>query len=1333
MRPIPSLRLLLPVVALLLLLFAAAPPAAAAEKPTLGLRYATLTPDNQHVVFAYRGDIWIAPVDGKSNARRLTIHEAQDTIPRVSPDGKTIAFISRRGGGYDVYTVGIDGGMPKQITFHSAGEVLCDWSPDGKRLLVLTARHPSFAGLDLYEVDLTGGTPRRITRDGGREGTYAADGKKIVYVRGFNTIYQDNYTGSANYDIYTVDGPGALPKQLTQTDGNERWPCFSKDGKTIWFVAEEKGVANFYALPAEGGKRTQVTKFKQDVWRPDLGWDGKTVVFEQSGLLYTADLTAKAPKATPIPVVVKSDVRHSGIEIRQITKGPEQVHVSPGGDTLAFSVHGDIWTLPASGGEGRRRTEGKDKDEWPRFSPDGRSIAYQSDKGGDSNIWLLDLKTGQKRQLTKHRADDYFHAWSPDGEKLVFSSERSGNRDIWTLEIDSGRLEQITRDKAPDDDPAFSPDGQWIAFDSGREGSQAIYVVPAEGGDPRRVTTDSGFLQVPSWSPDGSMLVYESFNAANGGSLGLYVISSRGGPSVQLTRNGSGAIWSPKGDYIFHTIRRNGSTEIYRTPAPTSIDLSERVPFAGRIEVDRRTEFGDLFDEVWTHLKEGFYDPKMHGVKWDDMKEKYRPIAVEAEIKGEFHNVINQLLAELGASHLGIRGGQEPTHTVRPKRSRSGHLGLEFASEPVKGGGLRVEHVLPGGPADELGLRVGDVVTRLGRKRLRASTNLDSILTDAEGKELSITFRPFTPDGLGTERRRTIEAASWRTVAMRNFANWVKKNAKFVKDETKGKAGYVHLDMMNPANLNKFRQAVAGWNRSKKIKGMVLDVRFNGGGNIHIPLMQILTAKPLMQFQPRGLPKVKQPSLYWDKPVVVLINERSFSDAEVFPDAFRAAKIGKIVGAPTAGGVIGTTDVQLSDGSTLRIPRVGYYSMDGTKLEGQGVRPDILVIETPEDRRTGTDRQLAKAVEVILAEIAALKKTEKPTKPEKTKPEKTPKTPKTPETPAKPPKTPVAKAGPKTPLADVRVGEWVRYRVTFGGAVTVLKHQVVSVSDGMVRFETTVEQGGEFLPPLPDEIEIQPILESLPALGRVVSSKVGREKVLEVLADVLSVSVEWGDIPVEVVFTNAVPALGLFVARAGGETVLEAVAWGGPEAPAATPVAEAKPEPKPEPKPDPKPEPKPEPESEPEPEPEPEAEASTAPQIPNPLYDAQPGEWIKLKQSAGGLEAYMILEVVDADEESVTIHMSIEQGDRHMDGPEREAERERYIELTDPDEVQVRHEKATVGDTEFDCTVLTRTNPRGVEVEQWISNDVPVTGLVKIVRGGEVIRELVEWGTDGAP
>ena len=207
-----------------LLLSATAAPAAAAEKYTRGLRYPSLTPDGKSVVFGYRGDIWITTVDGKAPARRLTIHEAQDTLPRVSPDGKTIAFSSQRDGGFDIYLIPVSGGEAKRLTWHSDMEIVCDWSPDGKKILFASGRDPSLYRIDLYEISVKGGATRRITRDGGRDGSYSSDGKTVVYVRGFNTIYQDDYAGSANYDLHTIPVAGGIPTRLVKSQGNERFP-----------------------------------------------------------------------------------------------------------------------------------------------------------------------------------------------------------------------------------------------------------------------------------------------------------------------------------------------------------------------------------------------------------------------------------------------------------------------------------------------------------------------------------------------------------------------------------------------------------------------------------------------------------------------------------------------------------------------------------------------------------------------------------------------------------------------------------------------------------------------------------------------------------------------------------------------------------------------------------------------------------------------------------------------------------------------------------------------------------------------------------------------------
>lgn len=1318
--------------AALLLLVAA--PAQAAEKYTRGLRYPSLTPDGKQVVFGYRGDIWVANTDGKSPARRLTIHEAQETLPRVSPDGKTVIFASARMGGYDLYTMPIIGGEATRVTFNGAGEIPCDWSPDGKKILFASNRDPSLFRWDLYEKPIAGGAVRRITRDGGRDGCYSADGKHVVYARGFNTIYQDDYEGSANYDIHIIPTAGGIPKRLTKTEGNERYPVFSKDGKEIWFVAEEKRVANFYAMPIDGlmkkgAKRRKVTNFTgNDVHRPDLSYDGKTAVYERWGQLFTTDLTAAETKAKIIPLLVKGDRRHSGISRRTLTSGAEQVDVSEDGTKMVFAMHGDIWMTSSTGGNARRLTSDKIKDEWPRLSPDGTKIAFQREVNGNSDIWQLDLKTGAKRPVTKHKAGDFFHSWSPDGRKLVFCSERSGNRDIWTIDVESGDTKRLTKHKAGDDDPCWSPDGRFIAFDSARDGNQAVYVMDADGSNIRRVTNGTGFLQVPNWSPDGSMIVYEEFNQANGRSGGLFVTRASGGETMRISNDGSTACWSPAGDYIYFSVGERGNQQIYRVPAPTSVENRERIAFTGTVEVDEREALADLFDEAWTALGRGFYDAKMHGVDWKKMRTKYRSMAIDAENKDEFNNVVRQMLAELNASHLGIFGGARTSNTVQAKRVESGFLCWDLADGAGKSGGRKISYVFPRGPADVAGLRVGDEVIGINGKLIKANTDIDRILAGTPGKDVRIRFRPISETGLGDARNVTVKPITWPQYRGMRYIRRIAESASAVGKATKGRIGYIHLDGMNPKNLAKFQRAVVNWNRRGRVKGMILDVRDNGGGNIHQQLMQILTAKPYAHVRLRGSPiKIPQPALYWDKPVVVLINERSFSDAEVFPFIFQQMKVGKVIGVPTPGGVIGTNDIKLSDGTTFRIPRTGYYSVDGKiNLEHYGVKPDILVEHTAKDRLERNDRQLKKAIEVIQAEVKArTKATKKPTaKP--TKSTKKPTTTKpTPDAP-KPPKEDGAQAkragSAMDPLADAKAGEWVRFAAQLPGGTekTIMKVRCVAVKDGVAHFERDVEKGPPLPLPLPSEAGQEPLLDILAAMGRVVSHETVTADVKGKRVEVALVVLEAFGGKMRMSFTNAVPCMGLLKIELGKTVLLEATEWGfeapdEPEAPAQPKPTPAEPEPM---------------KTKPAAKPVPEAAKGPA----NPLYDAQVGEWIRLRSVVQGEETIATLSVVEVTDDNVKLESRVAYGGSEMKGAVLNRPRLEHMRLA------ARGGKATIGRDvvevkghKLECVTITRKNRRGVVDKRWICTEIPVSGLVRHERGGKVVKELLDWGTGKPP
>ncbi|MHC4974542.1 MAG: S41 family peptidase [Planctomycetota bacterium] len=1288
----------------------------AADKPKIALRYPSLTPDGKSVVFCYRGDVWIAPLDGSRRADRLTIHEAQDTLCRVSPDGKQIAFSSNRNGNYDIYVMSIDGGEPRQITFHSAVEILCNWSRDGKKLLYISNRDQGPGRLDLYEIAVDGGPSRRITYDGGREGSYSPDGTKIVYVRGYNSIYWDNYKGSANFDVYVVDAKGGMPRRVTDTDDNERFPTFSADGKTIYFVAEEKNVANFYSIPQEGGKRTQVTKYeKYDVHRPDVNWDSKTAVFEIVGQLHTADLTAPAAKPTPVKLTIKSDVRNSGLEMRTITAGGEHVHVSADGRQVAFTLGGDIWVMPSGGGNGRQVTSGSDKDEWPRFSPDGTQIAYFTNKGAkNADIYLLDLKTGSSRQLTRNPAGDFFHSWSPDGKEIVFCSDRTGNKEIWRIEVETRGLTQLTDNRAADDDPSYSPDGKQIVFDSGRHGSQAIYVMNVDGSNVRRVTRDAGFFQVPSFSPDGKLIVYEG-TSSTGRPQGLHVVSAAGGPSMQISRDGSTACWARTGGWIYFTATRaHGGAGVYRVRAPSGVTAGERVPFVGQIKIDRRKELENLFDEAWTALKTSFYDPKMHGVDWEAIKKKYRPLAVDAEIKDEFHNVVRQMLAELGASHLGIGGGARDG-SVAPSVKETGNLGLGFEQQPLPEGSRKVARVVAGGPADQAGLRSGDVVTKLNGKTLAAKTSLARLLAGTVGKTVKVTYRPRSEAGLAPEKTVEIDAIGGNALRELHYKEWVATCKRRVKEASKkGAIAYIHLNSMNPPNLQRFQNTVARWNGSKKVKGMILDVRNNGGGNIHLPLMQVLTARPLARVQMRGGPKRVQPSLYWDRPVVLLINERSYSDAEVFPYMFKAAKVGTVIGVPTAGGVIGTQNITLADGSMFRVPRTGFWGMDGTNLEGLGVAPDLHIEETPEDRLSGRDPQLAKAIEVIAKQIEERRAAEKAARKKKKAEAKKKAEPKKeePRPEVKPePKEPVdpATADAFHPLADARVGEWVRYRVLNPdtGEITVAKVSVARVANGVVRFEKEIERGPALLPPLPDKIRQLKVLEVLPAFGELLSHTLVTRRINGVDVDVLQARVRWPDGNELVLsFSNAVPGYGLLSVEMGKQMLLEATEWGRPkEAAKAIRGAETPPAS------------------------EPAAEEPPASKPPHPIYDAKEGEWVKLRLTGrNGQEIEMTRKVIEVGEDEVTLRVTFAFGGNTQER-DQPFPRHKTLKPLDGSEATYSRDTVTIGDTTFECIVMTFER-NGTEEKVWMCPKVPVTGVVKMERDGVVVLELIEWGKE---
>jgi tricorn protease len=364
-------------------------------------------------------------------------------------------------------------------------------------------------------------------------------------------------------------------------------------------------------------------------------------------------------------------------------------------------------------------------------------------------------------------------------------------------------------------------------------------------------------------------------------------------------------------------------------------------------------------------MKNRFYDPKMHGVNWAAAKDKYEAMLPHIADSEELHNLIMQMIGDLNASHTGITGGSRlPIQGAPEERIATRYPGFDL--EPDASGLYKVGYIYRKGPADHdyVKLAPGNFILSVNGKELKTSENYWKLFNILPGRkfEFLVNSKP------GTEGAWTIDLEPLTGAAMSTlqYERWVEDRKQMVSKLTSGEIGYLHIKAMDAPSLAKFQRDLLE-NQDKK--SLIIDQRFNGGGGIDQELLQILNQRKAYQVtRGRDSLEVKRPGSTFFGPMVVLQNERSASDAEMFPDGFRALGLGKLVGVPTSGQVIGTGSFTLLDGSAIRTPGAGVFTASGENMENYGVPPDVYVDNTPADFLGGHDRQIEKAIETLRAQ-----------------------------------------------------------------------------------------------------------------------------------------------------------------------------------------------------------------------------------------------------------------------------------------------------------------------------------------------------------------------------
>lgn len=595
------------------------------------------------------------------------------------------------------------------------------------------------------------------------------------------------------------------------------------------------------------------------------------------------------------------------------------------------------------------------------WSPDGKWLAYGlSDLDFNQEIYIHAADNSKAPvNVSMHPRNDSSPTWSRDGSKLAFRSIRNnGDNDIWFVWLRQEDYEKTQRDWEEAEDWAAEEDEEdefRIDFEDIHERLVQVTSLPGNEG-------------APIFGPAGEYLYFTTNNGSRAGREGdsdLMKIKWDGKEMKPLLANTRvyALRLDKKGKKLYMLARGK--------VASTGLDRGKAVVqnIEGKMTIDYQAERTHMLEDGWNALNAGFYDPEFHGRDWVKLKEKYRPLMMAASTRQDFGAMYNQMLGQLNASHMGFRSRSQDEDV---QRQRTGYLGLELDEDG------RISSLLPDAPADrqDSKLEIGDRIVAINGKRLGATDNLYAHLNGRANERTQLTVARD-----GSEQDIIIRPSS--SVSSERYEAWVQQRKALTEEYSNGRLGYIHIRGMNWPSFERFERELTAAGLGKD--GVVIDVRFNGGGWTTDMLMTVLNVRQHSYTVPRGAAKsLKQnqqfaghypygerlPQAAMTKPSIALCNENSYSNAEIFSHAYKQLGHGTLVGKPTFGAVISTGSHRLIDGSSVRMPfRAWYVKATGENMEGGPAVPDIIVENAPDEKALNEDSQLKKAVETLLQEM----------------------------------------------------------------------------------------------------------------------------------------------------------------------------------------------------------------------------------------------------------------------------------------------------------------------------------------------------------------------------